>query len=176
MDEKAAILMKLFMCFPSTTGLNEETSAMMVASYLETLSTFSPSVLAEACDTFKRRATRFAPSVGEIYDRCAEVNHKAIQVRKQLPPPDKPERSEEERARMQKKFQDLLAELKRNNVVDEYVPSGKQNPVTGRREAAQWLERHGAGSNHEVKNVVRTSPELEAYLARAFPQNFEAAE
>jgi hypothetical protein len=113
MDEKAAILMKLFMCFPSTTGLNEETSAMMVASYLETLSTFSPSVLSEACDTFKRRATRFAPSVGEIYDRCAEVNHKAIQARKQLPPPsDKPERTEEERARMQQRFQALLAELK----------------------------------------------------------------
>ena len=113
MDEKAAILMKLFMCFPSTTGLNEETSAMMVASYLETLSTFSPQVLSEACDAFKRRATRFAPSVGEIYDKAAEVNHKAIQARKQLPPPsDKPERSEEERARMQQRFQALMAELK----------------------------------------------------------------
>lgn len=113
MDEKAAILMKLFMCFPSTTGLNEETSAMMVASYLETLSTFSPSILAEACETFKRRATRFAPSVGEIYDRCAEFQHKAIQAQKLLARPEKPaERSPEERARMQAKFQALMAELK----------------------------------------------------------------
>lgn len=113
MDEKAAILMKLFMCFPSTTGLNEETSAMMVASYLETLSTFSPSILAEACETFKRRATRFAPSVGEIYDRCSECQHKAIQAQKLLARPEKPaERSPEERERMQKRFQALLAELK----------------------------------------------------------------
>lgn len=112
MDEKAAILMKLFMCFPSTTGLNEETSAMMVASYLETLSTFSPSILAEGCNTFKRRATRFAPSVGEIYDRCAEFQHKAIQAKKALPPPDRSERPPEERARMQAKFQALLAELR----------------------------------------------------------------
>jgi hypothetical protein len=114
MDEKAAILMKLFMCFPSTTGLNEETSAMMVASYLETLSTFSPSVLSEACDTFKRRATRFAPSVGEIYDKAAEVNHKNIQAQKRLPPltPIAERRTDEERARMQQRFQELMAELK----------------------------------------------------------------
>lgn len=147
---------------------------MMVASYLETLSTFSPSVLAEGCDGFKRRSTRFAPSVGEIYDRCAEIQHKQIQARKQLPPPDRSTRSPEERERMQKKFQALLAELKSNNgTVDAYVPSGRTNPVAERRRASGWLEKHGPGSNHEVKRVIDVSPELEPYLARAFPQAAE---
>lgn len=176
MDEKAAILMKLFMCFPSTTGLNEETSAMMVASYLETLSTFSPSILAEGCNTFKRRSTRFAPSVGEIYDACAELQHKAIQSRKMLPCPDKPaERSPEERERMQAMHKALMAELQ-GHAAEPFKPLGKLNPVAERRRAQEWVDKHGAGSNHEVKTVINVSPELEAYLFRAFPQNFEAAE
>ena len=87
---------------------------MMTAAYLETLSTFSPSVLAEACDTFRRRSTRFAPSSGEIYDRCAEINHKQIQSRKQLAPPDleAPKYSQEHREEMLRRMAALLAELK----------------------------------------------------------------
>ena len=83
-----------------------------LAAYLETLSSFSPEIVGEACQSYRKRATRFPPTAGELYDRCSEIQHKAIQARKQLPPPDKPERSDEERARMQQRFQALLAELK----------------------------------------------------------------
>lgn len=88
---------------------------MMVASYLETLSTFSPSVLAEGCDGFKRRSTRFAPSVGEIYERCSEIQHretKAARMRLVAPTLDEPEYNQEHREEMQRKISALLAELK----------------------------------------------------------------
>ena len=88
---------------------------MMVAAYLETLSTYSPSVLAEACDTFRKRSTRFAPSAGEIYDRCAEIQHretKAARMRLAAPTLDEPEYNQEHREEMQRKIAALLAELK----------------------------------------------------------------
>ena len=105
-------LMKMFLCFPGAQSMERETVMATLAAYLETLSSFSPEIVGEACQSYRKRATRFPPTAGELYDRCSEIQHKAIQARKQLPPPDKPERSDEERARMQQRFQALLAELK----------------------------------------------------------------
>lgn len=93
-----------------------------------------------------------------------------------LPSPDKPaERSPEERERMQAMHKALMAELQ-GHMAEPFMPIGKLNPVAERRRAQEWVDKHGAGSNHEVKTVINVSPELEAYLFRAFPQNFEAAE
>lgn len=150
-----------------------------LAAYMETLSSFSPQIVAEACQTYRRRSTRFPPTAGEVYDRCAELadkREKEARLRLSSPSSDKPEKSPEERERMQKRFQELMAELQQDKGPDSFRANPKQNPVTERRVASQWLERHGAGSNHEVKTVINVSPELEAYLFRAFPQNFEAAE
>lgn len=90
---------------------------MMVASYLETLSTFTLDTLVKACDSYKRRSTRFAPSVGEIYERCAEIQSKAIKDSRLALESRKYSRiepSEAERERMKKKFAALLSELRGN--------------------------------------------------------------
>jgi len=90
---------------------------MMVASYLETLSTFSLDTLAKGCDSFKRRSTRFAPSVGEVYERCAEIQSKAAKENRlaiEASGYKRREPSEAERERMKNKFAALLAELRGN--------------------------------------------------------------
>lgn len=92
---------------------------MMVASYMETLSTFPLATLAKACDSFKRRSTRFAPSVGEIYERCADIQSKEAKenrLRLEARQEKRTEPSAEQRERMKNKFAALLAELRGNAI------------------------------------------------------------
>jgi hypothetical protein len=159
--------------------MNEATAAATLAAYLETLSNFTPQIVDAACRAFCRRATRFAPNAGEIYERCAELADKAAKEQRLRLASQNPVRSEktpEERARVQAKYQSTMASLLSNNGPEAFKANPKQNPVTERRVAQQWLERHGAGSHHEVKTKINVSPELEAYLQRAFPQKVQAAE
>lgn len=70
--------------------------------------------MAEACRGFTRRATRFAPNAGEIYEKCAELADKAAKaerLRLASQAPVKREKSPEERARMQARTQAVIAEL-----------------------------------------------------------------
>lgn len=123
---------------------------MMTASYLETLSTFSPEVLAESCDGFKRRSTRFAPSAGEIYDRCSEIQDKVIKFKH--PKLERPEFDypEKHRTIMQSRWDDLIRHLKEPEDLSCYeVPRGTKpaKPVVTRHVPAsfmdQWEREHG---------------------------------
>lgn len=127
----------------------------MVASYLETLSTFSPQILANACETFKRRSTRFAPSVGEIYERCAELADKqAKEARAKLTGPSNgyPTKSPEERARVQAMVSKLIAELQSTNVTGERKekpplpqrPVSKDEPLIVSAKLNDYLNRYSA--------------------------------
>lgn len=73
MDEKTKILVKLFACYPSTVLAGSDQATMMLAGYLETLSSISPQALSAACDAIRRRGERFPPSAGEIYAECENL-------------------------------------------------------------------------------------------------------
>jgi hypothetical protein len=171
MDEKAQALLKLFMCFPSTTGLSEETSAMMVASYLETLSTFSPDTLAKACDSFKRRSTRFAPSVGEIYERCAELKDKEAKQNRLLTSaqPKRQEPTAEQKERMLRRFEELKAELAANKV-GLYAEKNNRSALDEARKAQKYLETYqGHIEDSSGKTQIAIGDKLQAYFDRVFP-------
>jgi hypothetical protein len=100
--------------------MNEATAAATLAAYLETLSNFTPQIVDEACRAFCRRATRFAPNAGEIYERCAELADKAVKeqrLRLASQNPVRSEKSPEERARVQAMYQSLMRDINRTNVV-----------------------------------------------------------
>lgn len=118
-----------------------------MASYLETLSTYSPQILAEGCNTFKRRSTRFAPSVGEIYDACAEMQHKAIQAQKaqhlRLAKPEY-EYPDEHRRIMQSQWDELLASLRAPEDLSRFeVSKGTKpaKPIVSRVVPLSFLDR-----------------------------------
>lgn len=143
---------------------------MMVASYLETLSTFSPDTLAKACDTFKRRSTRFAPSVGEIYERCAEFRDKEVKQNRLLisGQPRRQEPTAEERERMLKRFEDLKAELA-SNKPELYADPNPRSARDEARKAQKWLESYkGVPEDGEGKIQIPISDKLMAYFDRVF--------
>lgn len=74
--------------------------------------------MAEACRAFTRRATRFAPNAGEIYEKCAELADKAAKterLRLASQTPVRQEKTPEERARMQGMYQSLMRDLMGTN-------------------------------------------------------------
>jgi hypothetical protein len=95
--------------------MERETAMATLAAYLETLSSFSHPVVAEACNHYRRRSTRFPPTAGELYDKCSEIQHretKAARARLPAPSLDEPEYNQEHREQMQRRITDLLVELK----------------------------------------------------------------
>lgn len=143
---------------------------MMVASYLETLSIFSPDTLAKACDTFKRRSTRFAPSVGEIYERCAEIKDKEVKQNRLLisNEPKRHEPTAEQKERMLKRFEALKAELAANKS-DLYADPNPRSARDEARKAQKWLENYkGYPEDGAGKIQIPISDKLMAYFDRVF--------
>lgn len=174
MDDKGDILMKLFLCFPSTIGASEQTALLMTASYLETLQGFSTEILSQGCESFKRRATRFAPSVGEIYDRCAELQGKLAKENRLRLEANRNksefEHPENHRRIMQERWDELRASVGGNRL-EPYAKGDKRNAMHEVRQAQKWIENYQA----EIKNgqtgkiKISMGPELEAYFDRVFP-------
>jgi hypothetical protein len=157
--------------------MERETAMATLAAYLETLSSFSHPVVAEACNHFRRRSTRFPPTAGELYDKCAEIQHKFIQTQKaqqlRLTKPEF-EYSEEHRAQMQKRFAALLDELKSGvNFNPQYglVPKGTKpaKPIVERVVPGSFIDRW------ERENG-RPYPMRDRVLALVNDQYREAAE
>ena len=73
MQLKKSALVKLFLSFPAASKMDQESVMMSVASYLETLQQHSFETLSAACDAFKRRASPFPPSCGELFTECEKI-------------------------------------------------------------------------------------------------------
>lgn len=152
-------LAKLFLSFPQSAKWETQQVAMMIAAYLEVLSGFSPAVIGEACRSFRKRATQFPPSSGEVFARCEAVAAKLVEDdrwrnRGRLPPPSK-EATPEQREAVKARLDDLVADLKQR------AESGERRvgwrPPT-KAEAEAWLETHEGGVGG--KPVTNFSPEL----------------
>lgn len=136
---------------------------MMIAAYLETLSTFPIAVLAEACLSFRKRSTQFPPSSGEVYGKCEMVmarrqEDERWRNRGRLPPPSR-EQTEAQRAAVKARFDDLVADLKERVAIEEKRVGWR--PPT-KAEAEMWLEAHAGGVG--VKPVADFSPTLTQML------------
>ena len=71
--QRSNIILKTLYSYPSMAGLNAESGAMMVASYLEVLCAFPLDVLEEATLKIRRSGEKFAPSAGAIYEECCKL-------------------------------------------------------------------------------------------------------
>ena len=96
LETKKLLLSKLFLSFPSASRMDSMAVASMTAAYLEILHSVSSDTLSKACDTFRRKASAFPPSSGEIYSECCEIDDRrrrlsepVRQPAKRLPPPSR---------------------------------------------------------------------------------------
>lgn len=179
-QRKTMALIRLFSCYPAMDRQSPEQASDTMTAYLTTLADCEPTDVEQACAQLMKANNPFVPSAGQVYtaaERFAAKRFEQEKLRREsLPKPSRPQRSPDELDRNKQRYDSVMAELLSHSEADGYIPSGRTNPVAERRRASEWLERHGPGSNHEVKKVINISPDLEASLRRTFPQNFEAAE
>jgi hypothetical protein len=152
-------LAKLFLSFPQSARWETQQVAMMIAAYLEVLSGFSAGVIGEACRSFRKRATQFPPSSGEVFTRCESIAAKLLEDKRwrnrgRLPALSS-EQTEEQRAAVKARLDDLVADLKHRAASGERR-DGWRPPTHA--EADAWLEAHAGGVG--VKPVTYLSPEL----------------
>ena len=177
MKRKQLAIAKLFDKFPSTASLSPEDLVSKIRGYLETLNDFTDEDVEGGCQDMAKVNCAFAPSAGQIYAMAEKRALKRIEAQKvqrlRLAKPEH-EYPEEHRAEMQKRFADLLAELKSGaNFNPQYglVPKGTKaaKPIVERVVPGSFIDRW------ERENG-RPYPMRDRVLALVNDQYREAAE
>jgi hypothetical protein len=106
-------IMEMFSGFPSFMARGEAEIAMSCAAYLEILAKFSERIVADACLSFRKRATAWPPTSGEVFAKCEDyAAREAEAVRFTGRPVLVEQYSDEHREAMKARFTKLVDDLK----------------------------------------------------------------
>lgn len=171
--EKAEILLKMFVCYPSARADGEEAKLRM-ATYLEALSHFSSETLSAGCRREINQGGAFPPSAAQLVARCNEIVAFNRKMTPALPAPSEyaekmariEQRTDAERARVKAMYDQF-----RNNITVE--PRDKAKRVPTQAEASEWLEAYRL---NPTRDPVAVSDRLTAFLEAMSGHQREAAE
>jgi hypothetical protein len=144
---------------------------MQVTAYLQTLSSFSSQTLSAACESFRKRSTRFPPTAGEVFQRCEEIIGKEkINALQRLPyrseAQTKMEKIKERSPESYQRVSEMYESFKSSAPPVSNDKSKSRLPT--KAEAEDWVRAHENGVG--LPKVVVTAEQMN----RLWPQ--EAAE